>query len=147
MNLCLFEKKLIKKLNRKKKRILVNDRKFYRRSQLKRREQDWQRVETFCQRKTSESFDNVNKLSLTSFVAVYSAFFPKDQRKKNVSDFEPDTVSKFQTTPSLYWWAKTYSALSFGRINILNMAHLRFWLHFQLVTLCNCFREPKKTLK
>ena len=29
--------------------------------------------------------------------------FSKDQRKKDRSDFEPDTMSSFQKTPALHW--------------------------------------------
>ena len=41
--------------------------------------------------------------------------------------------------------AKTYSALSFDRINFFNMANL-FLLSRKAFVLCYCFREPIKTL-
>ena len=42
--------------------------------------------------------------------------FSKDQRKKDRSDSEPDTMSSFQKTPASHWRVNTYSALSFDRI-------------------------------
>ena len=42
--------------------------------------------------------------------------FSKDQRKKDRSDSEPDTMSRFQKTPASYWRLNTYSGLSFDRI-------------------------------
>ena len=40
-------------------------------------------------------------------------FFLKDQRRKDGSNFEPDTVFTFQKTPTSHKVAKTYSDLSF----------------------------------
>ena len=53
-------------------------------------------------------------------------FFYKDQQSKDGNYFETDTVSSFEKTsetPELKR-AKTYSALSFDRINFFNMANL-----------------------
>ena len=48
--------------------------------------------------------------------------FSKDQRKKDRSDFEPDTMSSFQKTPASHWRVNSYSALSFDRIYLKNMS-------------------------
>ena len=42
--------------------------------------------------------------------------FSKDQRKKDRSETEPDTMSSFPKTPASHWRVNTYSALSFDRI-------------------------------
>ena len=42
--------------------------------------------------------------------------FSKDQRKKDRSDSEPDTMSSFQKTPASRWRGNTYNAPSFDRI-------------------------------
>ena len=84
---------------------------------------DRQGFKTFCQtRLTSETFDNDDKSTLTSFFAIHLLFFffYKDQRRKDGSVFETDTLSNFQnilTMQPLQWRAKTYSELSFDRIN------------------------------
>ena len=91
----------------------------------------------------SESFDNDNKLTLKSFLPFAVFFFYKDQRRKDGNDFETDTVSGFQNTPELKR-AKTYSALSFDRINFFNMANL-FLLSRKAFVMCYCFRAPIKT--
>lgn len=36
---------------------------------------NWQRFETFCQRKTSDSFDNDNRLSLSGSLLFLQCFF------------------------------------------------------------------------
>mmetsp|Transcript_68496 Transcript_68496/g.112542 ORF Transcript_68496/g.112542 Transcript_68496/m.112542 type:complete len:93 (-) Transcript_68496:125-403(-) len=74
---------------------------------------------------------------LTSFFAICSVFF-KDQRKKDGSYFEPDTISIFQKTPASHWRANTYSALSFDRRKFFNMLHLHFDFTFSKETLCYC---------
>ena len=89
---------------------------------------NWQKFERFSPKKLkSESFDKDNKLTLKTFFGFCSFilffFFYKDQRGKYGNDFETDTVSGFQNTPELKR-AKTYSALSFDRINFFNMANL-----------------------
>ena len=53
----------------------------------------------------------------------FAVFFYKDQRRKDGNDFDTDTVSGFQNIPELKR-AKTYSALSFDRVNFFNMANL-----------------------
>ena len=63
-----------------------------------------------------------SKTSLPLGVCV-CVFFNKDQRRTDGNDFQTDTVSEFQNTPELKK-AKTYSALSFDRINFFNMANL-----------------------
>lgn len=37
------------------------------------------------------------------------AMFFKDQPKKDGSEIEPDTVSKFKKTPVLHWLTKTFN--------------------------------------
>ena len=67
---------------------------------------NWQKFKRFSQKTlTSEYFDNDNKLTLKSFFAFCSFF------------------SGFQNIPELKR-AKTFSALSFDRINFFNMANL-----------------------
>ena len=84
---------------------------------------NWQKVKRFSPKKlTSESFDNDNKRTFKNFLAVWCVccvFFNKDQRRTDGNDFQTDTVSEFQNTPELKK-AKTYSALSFDRINFFN---------------------------
>ena len=53
-------------------------------------------------------------------------------------------MSGFQDTPALHKRAKTYSALSFDRINFFNMANL-FLLSRKAFVMCYCFRAPIKT--
>ena len=48
--------------------------------------------------------------------------FSKDQRKKDRSDSEPDTMSSFQKTPASHWRVNTYSALNFDQIYLKNMS-------------------------
>ena len=87
---------------------------------------NWQKFESFSPKKLkSESFDKDNKLTLKTFFAFCSFilfFFTRTYG----NDFETDTVSGFQNTPELKR-AKTYSALSFDRINFFNMANLFFY--------------------
>ena len=99
-----------------KKRIPVNYWKILSQYTVKTTKIDRQRFETFCPRKTSDSFDKYdNKQTCTwsSWQASlpFAVFFFKDQRKKDGSDFEPDTISSFQKTPASHWRANTYSAL------------------------------------
>ena len=98
---------------------------------------NWQKFERFSQKKlTSESFDNDNKLTLKSFFAFCSVFFFKDQRRKDGKDFETETVSGFQNTPELKR-AKTYSALSFDRINFFTVCITMSVRHgFLLSVIC-----------
>ena len=110
---------------------------------------NWQKVERFSSQKlTSESFDNDNKRTFKSFLAVWCVCvcvcFNKDQRRTDGTDFMTDTVSEFQNTPELKK-AKTYSALSFDRTNFFNMANL-FSLSRKPFVICCCFREPIKSL-
>ena len=87
---------------------------------------NWQKFQTFSQKTlTSEYFDNDNKLTLKSFFAFCSFF------------------SGFQNIPELKR-AKTFSALSFDRINFFNMANL-FSLSRKAFVMCYCFRAPIKT--
>ena len=52
---------------------------------------------------TSESFDNDNKLTLKSFFAFCIVFFfYKEKLRKDWKDFQTDTVSGFQSTPTLH---------------------------------------------
>ena len=77
----------------------------------------------------------------SSCLASHLQGFFKDQRKKDGGDFEPDTMSSFQKTSASHWRAKTYSALSFDRWNLFEMAHL----HLDFTFKCYCFLEPIKT--
>ena len=45
-------------------------------------------------------------------------------------------MSSFRKTPASHWRANTYSALSFNRINVFNMAHLHFDITF--TGKCKC---------
>ena len=101
-------------------------------------------TEVFPKQLTSESFDNDNKLTLKSFFAFCSVFFYKNKRRKDGNDFQTNTVSGFQNTLSLHYRAKTYSALSFDRINFFNMANL-FLLSRKAFVMCYCFCAPIKT--
>ena len=83
------------------------------------------------------------QLYLEKLSSICSAFFYKDQRRKDGNDFKTDTVSGFQNTPELKR-AKTYRALSFDRINLFNMANL-FSISWKPFVMCYCFREPIKT--
>ena len=85
-----------------------------------------------------------SKASLPFGVCVCFFLFNKDQRRTDGNDFQTDTVSEFQNTLELKK-AKTYSALSFDRINFFNMANL-FSLSRKPFVICYCFREPIKTL-
>ena len=53
---------------------------------------------------------------LDKFLCHLQCFF-KDQRKKDRSEFEPDTMSSFQKTPASHERENTYNALSFDRPN------------------------------
>ena len=107
---------------------------------------NWQKFERFSQKQvTSKSFDNDNsyQLYLEKLSSICSAFFYKDQRRKDGNDFETNTVSGFQNTIELKR-AKAYRALSFDRINLFNMANL-FSISRKPFVMCYCFREPIKT--
>ena len=98
---------------------------------------NWQKIERFCQNKlTSESFDN------EKLICLLQRSFCKDQRRKDGNDLETDT--DFQNTPGLHWRAKTYSALSFDRINLFNVANL-FSPSRKPIVRCYFFHEPMKT--
>ena len=123
-----------------KKRIPVNYWKILSQYTVRTTKIDRQRFETFCPRKTSDSFDKYdNKQTCTwsSWQASlpFAVFFLKDQRKKDGSDFEPDTISSFQKTPASHWRANTYS---FDRRKFFNMVHLHFDFTFSKETLCYC---------
>ena len=53
--------------------------------------------------------------------------FSKDQRKKDRSDFEPDTMPSFQKTPASHWRVNTYSAFSFDRIYLKKFLYPENW--------------------
>ena len=53
--------------------------------------------------------------------------FSKDQRKKDRSDSEPDTMSSFQKTPASHWRVNTYSALSFDPIYLKMSVNPEDW--------------------
>ena len=107
-----------------KKRIPVNYWKILSQYTVKTTKIDRQRFETFCPRKTSDSFDKYdNKQTCTwsSWQASlpFAVFFFKDQRKKDGSDFEPDTISSFQKTPTsiltvLFWPKKVFQHGAFA---------------------------------
>ena len=104
---------------------------------------NWQK-ERFSQKQlTSESFDNDNKLTLKSFFAFYSVFFLQGQTKERWKRLR-QTVLGFQNTQALHLTAKTYSALSYDRINFFNVGNL-FLLSRKAFAMCYCFRAPIKT--
>ena len=70
-------------------------------------------------------------------------FFYEDQRRKDGNDFETDTVYGLQNTPELKR-DKPFSALSFDRIDVFNMANL-FSLSRKPFVMCYRFRELIKT--
>ena len=101
---------------------------------------DWQVLETFCQRETSEYIDSDKKLTFTSFFTICSVFFLQKPTKERWKRQKTGTMSNFQNAPALKWPAKTYIALSFDRINFFNMANL-FLLSrkaFVIVLLFSC---------
>ena len=91
----------------------------------------------------SESFDNDNKLTLNSFFALCSVFSQgqTEERWKRLLDRHSVRFPKYS---SITLRAKTYSALSFDRINFFNMANL-FLLSRKAFVMCYCFRAPIKT--
>ena len=104
---------------------------------------NWQK-ERFSQTQlTRESLDNDNKLTLKSFFAFCSVFFTRTNGGK-METTSRQTVSGFQNTRGLHLRAKTYSALSFDRINFFNMENL-FLLFRKAFVMCYCFRAPIKT--
>ena len=104
---------------------------------------NWQK-ERFSQKQlTSESFDNDNKLTLKSFFAFYSVFFLQGQTKERWKRLR-QTMLGFQNTQVLHLRAKTYSALSYDRINFFNVANL-FLLSRKAFVMCYCFCAPIKT--
>ena len=108
---------------------------------------NWQKERFSKKQLTSKSFDNDNKLTLKSFFAfcsIFVFFFYKDMLRKDGNDFYTDTVSGFQNTPALHERAKTYSALSFARMNFFNMANLVL-LSRKAFVMCYCFRAPIRT--
>ena len=119
---------------------------------------NWQKFEKFSPKKLASVNVKMTRnlpwkasLPFTVFFFVclfgffwFLFFFYKNQRRKDGNDFETDTVSGFQNTSALQLRAKTYSALSFNRINFFNMANL-FSLSRKAFAMCYCFREPIKT--
>ena len=130
---------------------------------------DRQGFKTFCRtRLTSETLDNDDKRTLTSSFAIHLLlffFFYKDQRRKDGSVFETDTLSNFRNTLTmlpLRWRAKTYSALSLDWINFLiwrvcyHFPGIVLWANNNSIFLthvkwlsnrvyCTCFRSPTRT--
>ena len=104
---------------------------------------NWQKERFFQKQLTSESFDNGNKLTLKSFFAFYSVFFLQGQTKERWKRLR-QTVLGFQNTQVLHLRAKTYSALSYDRINFFNVANL-FLLSRKAFVMCYCFCAPIKT--
>ena len=104
---------------------------------------NWQK-ERFSQKQLMrESFDNDNKLTLKSFFAFCSVFLQgqTEERWKRLLDRHSVRFPKYS---SVTLRAKTYSALSFDRINFFNMANL-FLLSRKAFNMCYCFRVPIKT--
>ena len=103
----------------------------------------WQKERLSQKQLTSEFFNNVNKLTLTSFFTFCSVFF--FFTRTNGGKMETTSrQTQFQNTPALHERAKTYSALSFDRINFSNMAIL-FLLPRKAFVMCYCVRAPIKT--
>ena len=108
---------------------------------------NWQKERFSKKQLTSKSFDNDNKLTLKSFFAfcsIFVFFFLQGHAEGDGNDFYTDTVSGFQNTPALHERAKTYSALSFARMNFFNMANLVL-LSRKAFVMCYCFRAPIRT--
>ena len=85
---------------------------------------NWQKFKRFSQKTlTSEYFDNGNKLTLKSFFAFCSVFLqgPTEERWKRLRHRHSVRFPKYSRAKKR---AKTYSALSFDRINFFNMANL-----------------------
>ena len=98
--------------------------KFYYSTKLRRRTSTGRDSRRFCLREKSDSFNiPAAIITLTSFLPF--EFFFKDQRTKEGSDFEPDSMAGFQKNPVSHWQANTYRALSFDRRNFFNMLHLQ----------------------
>ena len=104
---------------------------------------NWQKERFFQKQLTSESFDNDNKLTLKNFFAFCSVLFTRTNGGKTETT-PRQKVSGFQNTPALHQKAKTYSALSFHRINFFNMANL-FLFSRKAFVMCYCSRAPIKT--
>ena len=104
---------------------------------------NWQKERFSQEQLTSDSFDNDNKLALKSVFAFSSVLFTRKTGGKTETTSR-QTVSGFQNTPALHQRAKTYSTLSFDRINFFNMANL-FLLSRNAFFMCYCFCAPIKT--
>ena len=123
---ALMRTKLMKKLNRNPTEGEDSTQCLEISSQItiKKTRMDWQVLETFCQRETSEYIDSDKKLTFTSFFTICSVFFLQKPTKERWKRQKTGTMSNFQNAPALKWPAKTYIALSFDRINFFNMVHL-----------------------
>ena len=95
---------------------------------------NWQKERFSRKQLTSESFDNDNKLTLKSFFAFCSVLFTRQNGGKTET-ISRQTVSGFQNAPALHLRAKTYSALSFDRVNFFNMVNL-FLLSRNAFVMC-----------
>ena len=115
-----------------KKRIPVKYLKILSQYTVKITKIDWQRFETFCPRKTSDSFDKYGNKQTCTWSSWQASLPFEDQRKKDGSDCEPDNI-QFSETPASHWRANSYSALSFDRKNFFNMVHLHFDFTFVLL--------------
>ena len=105
---------------------------------------NWQKFKRFSKKTlTSEYFDNDNKLTLKSFFTFCSVFLqgPAEERWKRLRHRHSVRFPKYSRAKKR---AKTYSALSFDRINFFNMANL-FSLSRKAFVMCYCFRAPIKT--
>ena len=113
------------------KRILVSVWKFYPSTQLRRRKSTGRdsrcHISNLCQNlqslpkrkwviSSTNMITNMPAPDHLDELLCHLQCFSKHQRKKDRSDFEPDTMSSFQKTPASHWRVNFYSALSFDRI-------------------------------
>ena len=80
---------------------------------VKKTKIDWQRFEMFCQKKkrvipSTNMITNMPAPDHLEELLCHLQCFSKDQRKKDRSDSEPDTMSSFQKTPASHWRLNTY---------------------------------------
>lgn len=98
---------------------------------------DWQRFKTFCQRKTSASFDNDNKLSLSgSLVFLQCFFFSKTSEIKMERPICAIVLvgnKNFLFLSPVKWMSNCFSCTCFGYSkNLYSLRFLGNWLDVTL---------------
>ena len=117
----------------RKKRILVGDRKFNRRSQSRRRKWTGRDSKRFRRRTSNYMINEIYKHTCnwssrqTSF--PLAVFFQRSTKKMG--------ATSSLTQCRVFKRAKTYSVLRFSLST--------FWFHFKAFVMCYCFCEPIKT--